>query len=99
MEAMEEGTTGNASTQHGITGQQLNCTQMIGFTGRHDIPGIYLDIPCIYEKKVTCQRGPALLPTLVWQPQTGTSFGSSRFWPQRGRPREAGAVQSSTTRC
>ena len=67
MEAMEVGTTCNASTQHGITGQQLNCTRMICFTRRQDIPGINLDIPCIYQTKVTCQRGPAVLLTLVWQ--------------------------------
>ena len=36
---------------------------------------------------------------VAWKPQTGTSVGASQFWPQRGRPREAGAVQSSTTRC
>ena len=51
----------------------------------------------IYRAKVTCE--PSQLPIRAWKPQTGTSVGSSQFWPQRGRPREAGAVQSSTTRC
>ena len=30
---------------------------------------------------------PSYLPFRAWKPQTGTSFESSRFWPQRGRPR------------
>ena len=54
-------------------------------------------ILCIYHAEVMFE--PSWLPIRAWKPQTGTSVGSSQFWTQKGRPREAGVVQSSTTRC
>ena len=100
-EAINVGWIGNACTQHGISGQLLDSTQKAWFTVRQDMQGIIpvytMYILCIYHAKVTCE--PSSLPIRAWKPQTGTSVGASQFWPQRGRPREAGAVQSSTTRC
>ncbi len=37
------------------------------------IAGYTMYMPCIYQTKVTCQCWFSLLPTLVWQPQTGLS--------------------------
>ncbi len=49
-EAMDVGGSGNACTQHGISGHKRNCTQKSCFTTRQDIPGIYqvytMHIPC-----------------------------------------------------
>jgi hypothetical protein len=50
---MEVGRIGNTCMQHGSTGQQLECTQKIGFTHSRDIRGIYhvytMYIPCIFQ--------------------------------------------------
>jgi hypothetical protein len=39
--------------QHGSTGQQLECTQKIGFTRSRDMRGIYhvytMYLPCIFQ--------------------------------------------------
>ena len=98
------GRNGDACTQHDISGQQCDSFQNSFFTTRQDIPciyryiyGIYRYIRGIYHAKFTCK--PSWLPIRVWKPQVGTSFGSSQFWTQIGHPREAGVVQSSTTRC
>ncbi len=52
-DAMKVGRIGNTCTQHGSTGQQLECTQMICFTHSQDIRGIYhvytMYITCIYH--------------------------------------------------
>ena len=50
---MEVGRIGNTCTLHGSTGQQLDCTQKIGFTHSRDIRGIYhvytMYILCIFQ--------------------------------------------------
>jgi hypothetical protein len=50
---MEVGRIGNTCTQNGSTGQQLECTQKIGFTHILDIRGIYhvytMYVPCIFQ--------------------------------------------------
>jgi hypothetical protein len=50
---MEVGRIGNTCTQRGSTGQQLKCTQKIGFTHSRDIQDIYrvytMYIPCIFQ--------------------------------------------------
>ena len=73
---------------------------------RHDLlsdriyQGYTRYIPCIYQTYTKRRSLASLLsPIRAWKPQTGISFGSSQSWPLRGRPREAGAVQSSTARC
>ncbi len=50
---MKVGRIGNTCTQHGSTGQQLECTQKICFTHSQDIQGIYqvytTYIPCLFQ--------------------------------------------------
>jgi hypothetical protein len=47
---MKGGRIGNACSQHGSTGQQLECTQKIGFTHSWDIRGIYhVYTICIFQ--------------------------------------------------
>ncbi len=97
---MEVWRIGNTCTQHGSTGHYLECTEKICFTHSQDTRDIYHVIPCIYHVYIPVTTVlAAFLPTLVWQHRTATSVRSSQSWPQRGRPREAGAVQSSTARC
>ncbi len=50
---MEVGRIGNTCMQYGVSGQQLECTQKIGFTHSRDIRGIYhvytIYIPGIFQ--------------------------------------------------